>query len=86
LIGGVSAPLLFGYLIETGSRTALSYGYALAAFLMISAACCEWWFGVETAGRSLEHIAPPLCTTKPKSRVAKLRKLVPYALRANAQR
>lgn len=68
LIGGASAPLLFGYLIETGSRTALAWGYGFAGMLMIGAALCEWRIGVETAGRSLESIAAPLSEVKAKKK------------------
>ena len=60
LIGGVGAPILFGYLISTGSRTAVAGGYALGAFLMLSGALCEYLIGVETAGKSLESISKPL--------------------------
>ena len=37
-IGGVVGPLLFGALIDTGSRTSLFGGYLLGAALMIAAA------------------------------------------------
>ena len=38
-IGGIAGPLVFGMLIESGSRTALFSGYLFAAVLMIAAAC-----------------------------------------------
>ena len=60
LIGGVSAPFLFGYLIAAGNPWAVAGGYAAAATLMIGAAISEAAFGVEAAGRSLEEIAEPL--------------------------
>ncbi len=60
LIGGVSAPFLFGYLIGTGNQWVVAGGYAIAAVLMIGAAVCEVFLGVEAAGRSLEEIAEPL--------------------------
>jgi MFS family permease len=60
LIGGVGAPLLFGHLIETGSRTAVFSGYLIGAFLMIGAAVAEARMGVDAERRSLESIAPPL--------------------------
>lgn len=59
-IGGVGAPVLFGVLIATGSRTNVALGYALGAALMISGAVCEHRIGVEAAGRSLESISKPL--------------------------
>jgi MFS family permease len=60
LIGGVSAPFLFGHLIGSGSQWAVAAGYAGAAALMIAAAACEITFGVEAAGKSLEDVAQPL--------------------------
>lgn len=60
LAGGVGAPLLFGVLIQTHSRTLLALGYGLGALLMIVAAICEASFGVEAAGKSLESISKPL--------------------------
>jgi MFS family permease len=60
LVGGVGAPLLFGVLIQTHSRTLLALGYGLGALLMIVAAICEATFGVEAAGKSLESVSKPL--------------------------
>jgi MFS family permease len=60
LIGGVGAPLLFGFLIATGSKWAVSAGYGLGAFLMLGGALCEQLVGVEAAGKSLESISKPL--------------------------
>lgn len=60
LIGGVGAPLLFGELIATGSRSNVAIGYGIGAVLMLSGAVCEYLIGVEAAGRSLESISRPL--------------------------
>jgi predicted MFS family arabinose efflux permease len=60
LAGGVGAPVLFGWIIGTGSSTALFVGYLVAAALMILGALVEAWIGVPAEQRSLEHIAPPL--------------------------
>ena len=60
LIGGVGAPILFGFLIKTGSRPYVATGYALGAGFMIAAAVCEYFIGVEAAGQSLESISKPL--------------------------
>lgn len=60
LVGGVGAPLLFGWIIGTGSITALFIGYLLAAVLMIFGAVIEAWIGVPAERRSLEHVAAPL--------------------------
>jgi MFS family permease len=60
LAGGVGAPILFGWIIGTGSSTALFAGYLLAAALMIFGAIVEAWIGVPAERQSLEHVAPPL--------------------------
>jgi hypothetical protein len=60
LIGGVSAPFLFGHLIGSGSQSAVADGYVAAAALMIGAAVCEALLGVEAAGKSPEDVAQPL--------------------------
>src|SRR6266516_3578439 len=59
LAGGVGAPILFGWIIGTGSITALFAGYLLAAALMIFGAITEAWIGVPAERRSLEHVAAP---------------------------
>ena len=58
--GGIAAPWFFGRLIDTGSRTALFYGYLVAAGLMVIAAIVEVVLGVDAERTSLEEIAPPL--------------------------
>lgn len=60
LIGGVGAPALFGYLIGTGSRVHLLYGYLLGALLMMTGAICEMFLGIKAERQSLEAIATPL--------------------------
>jgi MFS family permease len=60
LLGGVTAPFLFGQLIGTGKEWIVAGGYAIAAALMVGAAVCESILGVEAAGKSLEDVAPPL--------------------------
>src|SRR6266704_2938877 len=60
LAGGVGAPILFGWIIGTGSSTALFIGYLIAAALMILGALVEAWIGVSAERRSLEHVAAPL--------------------------
>src|SRR5438552_12262720 len=60
LAGGVGAPILFGWIIGTGSSTALFIGYLVAAVLMILGALTEAWIGVPADRRSLEHVAAPL--------------------------
>ncbi len=60
LTGGVGAPLLFGWIIGTGSSTALFIGYLVGAVLMIAGGLTEAWIGVAAERRSLEHVAAPL--------------------------
>lgn len=60
LTGGVFAPWLFGFIIETGSINALVGGYLAAAALMVGGAIVELWIGVPAERRSLEHVAAPL--------------------------
>lgn len=60
LAGGVGAPILFGWIIGTGSRDALFIGYLVAAVLMILGAIVELWLGVAAERRPLEHVAAPL--------------------------
>jgi MFS family permease len=64
LVGGVGAPLLFGFLIASGSRTHVGMGYLLGGVLMLAGAVCEHFIGVEAAGKSLETISAPLQSAK----------------------
>ena len=59
-IGGVAGPLLFGVLIDTGSRASVFGGYLLGAGLMIGAALVQLKWGVSCERKSLEAIARPL--------------------------
>jgi MFS family permease len=59
-IGGSLSPLLFGWLIETGSSWMVSLGYAISALLLVVAAVTEWKLGIDAEGKSLESIASPL--------------------------
>jgi len=60
LIGGVAAPVIFGLLIQSGSRTALFYGYLSGAAFMIAAAALEAAIGVKAERAELEAITTPL--------------------------
>jgi len=60
LAGGFGAPILFGWIIGTGSKTALFIGYLVGAGLMIVGALVEAWLGVDAERKSLEHVATPL--------------------------
>jgi MFS family permease len=59
-IGGSTSPLLFGWLIQSGSAWRVSAGYGLAAALLLVAAGVELKFGIDAEGKSLESIADPL--------------------------
>jgi MFS family permease len=60
LAGGVAAPLLFGFLIASNSRSHVGFGYLIGGLLMLAGAVCEYFIGVEAAGKSLETISSPL--------------------------
>jgi MFS family permease len=62
-IGGIVGPMLFGALIDTGSRTSLMGGYLLGAALMILAAAVMWRWGVAAERKPLEQVARPLAFT-----------------------
>jgi MFS family permease len=59
-IGGVGAPLLFGNLIETGSRASVFGGYLFGSGLMVLAAVIEMIWGVAAERKPLEAVARPL--------------------------
>src|ERR1700726_4517640 len=59
-IGGVAGPILFGALIDTGSRGSVFLGYLFGSFLMIAAAAIAWRYAVAAERRSLESVARPL--------------------------
>jgi MFS family permease len=59
-LGGISGPLIFGMLIETGSRTQVLWGYLLGAALMIGAAAVQARWGLAAERKPLESVARPL--------------------------
>ena len=59
-VGGVVGPTLFGWLIESGQRGDIMWGYFAAAALMLVAAATEWRLGFAAEGRSLEDVSAPL--------------------------
>jgi MFS family permease len=59
-MGGIAGPLLFGALIDTGSRASIFAGYLLGSVLMIAAAVIELRWGVAAERRPLETVARPL--------------------------
>jgi len=58
--GGVAGPILFGMLIEGGSRGAVAAGYVIGAVLLIAAATVEALWGVAAERKPLESVARPL--------------------------
>jgi MFS family permease len=59
-LGGIAGPLLFGALIETGSRAGVFGGYLLGAALMLAAAVVAALWGVAAERKPLESVARPL--------------------------
>ena len=61
-IGGVSGPLLFGSLVESGSRDAVFGGYLVGAVLMAVASVVGAIWATAAEGKSLESVSKPLAT------------------------
>lgn len=59
-VGGVAGPLVFGHLIDSGSRATVFGGYLFAASLMAVAAFVALRFGIAAERKSLEEVARPL--------------------------
>ena len=59
-VGGIAGPWVFGLLIGSGERSAIGWGYAFGASLMLGAAAIQWRWGLAAERRSLEDIARPL--------------------------
>jgi MFS family permease len=59
-VGGVAGPILFGALIDTGSRGSVFTGYLFGAALMLAAAAVGWRYAVAAERRPLESVAQPL--------------------------
>jgi MFS family permease len=59
-VGGIIGPLLFGVLINTGSRGSVALGYVLGAVLMVFAGAVQACWGVAAERKSLESISRPL--------------------------
>lgn len=63
--GGFIAPVLFGWLIQSGSRGAVAAGYAIGAMLAILAGVLALRFAADAERRSLEDVAAPLGMREP---------------------
>jgi MFS family permease len=59
-VGGITGPLLFGHLIDSGSLGQVAFGLYLGAAVMAIGGVAEIAFGVRAEQRSLEDIATPL--------------------------
>ena len=59
-LGGVVAPLVFGWLVESGARASVFGGYVFAAALMGVAAYVAARYAVAAEGRPLEEVSKPL--------------------------
>jgi MFS family permease len=59
-LGGVTAPYVFGKLIESGSRQSIFGGYAFAALLMFAASFVAARYAVRAERKPLEQVATPL--------------------------
>ncbi len=60
LAGGVAGPAIYGYIVGTGSRSLLFWGYIAGAVIMIVGGLFEVALGVNAEGKSLEDVAQPL--------------------------
>ncbi|MGE5511016.1 MAG: MFS transporter [Bacteroidota bacterium] len=63
-VGGVLGPLLFGALIETGSRKSVFAGYLLGAVLMLLAAGVAARWSVAAERKPLEEVSRPLASAE----------------------
>src|SRR5206468_12142171 len=63
-IGGVAGPLLFGALIDSGSRWSVFGGYLIGAALMIAAALIAARYAVAAERKPLEQVARPLAAVE----------------------
>jgi MFS family permease len=59
-IGGITGPLLFGQLIESGNRNYVAVSFLIGAAVMAVAGIVELVLGVKAEGKSLEDLALPL--------------------------
>jgi MFS family permease len=59
-IGGITGPLLFGQMIESGDRGLVALSFLIGAAVMATAGVVELLLGVKAEGRRLEDLARPL--------------------------
>jgi len=66
-VGGITGPLLFGAVIESGDRGLVAISFLIGAAVMAVGGVVELIFGVNAEGRNLEELAAPLTTAEEKS-------------------
>jgi MFS family permease len=59
-IGGISGPVLFGQLINSGERTQVMWSFLIGAAMMAVGGLIELWLGIAAERRPLEELALPL--------------------------
>jgi MFS family permease len=59
-IGGITGPLLFGQLINSGQRGLVVWSFLIGAAVMAVSGLVELWLGVAAEQRPLEELALPL--------------------------
>jgi hypothetical protein len=59
-VGGITGPLLFGHLIDSGKSETVAIGFFIGAAVMAVGGIVELIYGVRAEGESLENIAKPL--------------------------
>lgn len=59
-VGGITGPLLFGQLINSGQRGQVVWSFLIGAMVMAVAGLVELWLGVAAERRPLEELALPL--------------------------
>ena len=73
-LGGITGPLLFGRLIESGDLGNVAIGFGLGAAIMAVGGIAEILFGVRAEKASLEDIAAPLTAQEAKTAEAPRRR------------
>ena len=66
-VGGITGPLLFGHLIDSGSQSQVAFGFWLGAGVMAIGGVAELLFGVRAEQKPLEQIAKPLTAQEAES-------------------
>jgi MFS family permease len=64
-VGGITGPLLFGQLIESGVRGQVMASFLIGAAVMAIGGIVELMWGVKAEGKRLEELALPLTTADP---------------------